>query len=566
VNETLAALNARLDAAAGADANMLPRAQDLARSPLVFRLIEAQGEHRDDIQPLTPTSTRPAWTPVSMAWIGGRRFIVADYNHLYLVDEAEHTVADIARPKGLAMWIPTAVHYSSFYDLLFVANYTGNDILIFHLSRGAGAGISLELSERIHDHVDNAEGVSVSADGRYMAIANEGDITLFERESGAWKYRWSQKFLAAHGVTIIGGQVFASGKSLAAFDLTTGKPLANASRIGEKPIEFATCINDAGDGNLIVSDTVAGYVAEVDRKFHLIARVGENGPGLGKLDMPYCVHRFAGRTFITSTMQARIVVHGPAGTQSWFTQPFWQYENEPATTIQRIPDDSSGGSSNWSTLSLFGLKVSMSYRMFKRLDGGGFLSPPLRQGLFGYPWEYYWLTAVQKDNISVILANSSAVALIYDQARNAMGEIQLGETGCWALGDRVLCPSRAFTLQDLRSRALMLDPNNVLAILFDEWGRPIPAGRNVLEPDLDSQAARIYVRAASAACTPDELDKARVEYEKAIRTSITPLVEYWLVSVISGRQQFPPVCKTAMTAGSLPIPSPPRIEGASPLP
>jgi hypothetical protein len=476
-----------------------------------------------------------------MTPIGERRFIVADYNHLYLIDETARTVTDIVRPRGLAAWDPTGVHFSTFYNMLFVANYAGQDVLAFRLLEGAD--ISLELAERVDDHINNVEGIDVSPNGRYMAVANEGDITLFERKDGGWTHRWSRKLLAAHGVAIIGDQVFASGASLATFDLATGEPLGEASRIGERPIEFASCVNDAGDGNLIVSDTIGGYVAEVDRKFHLIARVGENGPGLGRLDMPYCAYRFAGRTFIISTMQARIVVHGPAGTQSWLTEPAWLYEKLPASGMQRIRDDSPEGNSSWAALSLLSLRVRMSYGMLKRVDGLGDLSLPLRRGLFGYPWAYYWMTAAQGGDLIILVANSSPIALVYDRVGNALGEAALGELGCWAIADRVLCPSRAYSPADLRGRALMLKPDDILAVMFDAWGNPVLAGQDILGGDLASDAAQKYVTAANAACTRDELDKAHAEYETSVKTSIVPLVEYWLASVIAERRKFSQGCQ-----------------------
>ena len=104
-------------------------------------------------------------------------------------------------------------------------------------------------------------------------------------------------------------------------------------------------------------------------------------------------------------------------------------------------------------------------------------SLPLRRGLFGYPWAYYWTTAAQGGDLIILVANSSPIALVYDRVGNALGEAALGELGCWAIADRVLCPSRAYSPTDLRGRALMLKPDDILAVMFDEWGNPVLAGQ-----------------------------------------------------------------------------------------
>ena len=75
-----------------------------------------------------------------------------------------------------------------------------------------------------------------------MAVANyEGNsIALFERASDQWQFRCKQPVVASHGVAFAGEAVFASGQTLAKFDVKSGAELARVDKLAGDPIQFAT--------------------------------------------------------------------------------------------------------------------------------------------------------------------------------------------------------------------------------------------------------------------------------------------------------------------------------------
>ena len=111
--------------------------------------------------------------PVSAARIGAHEFLIANYQDIILFDQDRRTAVPVQIDVELPVWNPTAVFYSAFYDRVFIANYSGKDVVVAQLVRDGGVP-KLHLTERIvHEAaIHGAEGITVSKGGRFMAIAD----------------------------------------------------------------------------------------------------------------------------------------------------------------------------------------------------------------------------------------------------------------------------------------------------------------------------------------------------------------------------------------------------------
>jgi hypothetical protein len=490
--------------------------------------LPASGELADNLQQFhIRRADVEAWTPVSLTPVAPGRFVVANYRNLYLIDERQKTITPLAPPAGISVWAPTAVQFAERYGLLFVANYTGNDILMLRLVQSGGE-LSLQLVERVVDEIEGAEGVFVSPDSSQMAVANYvgQNIALYERRDGRWHFRWKQSLVSAHGVAIVGRSVYGAGVALAKFDLADGRELLRKAALGPHPIQFATCVTPTVAGNLLVSDPEAGSVYLADQQLNLLESVGENGPTYANLDMPYCAYQYGERTFVLSTYQARIVVfdHADGNTSSWLSSRDWQYlaDGAPSGAEQPGPSIDAGRP----VVAVFGFRVRPGYGVLQRVDRNGALLLPTR-GVLSDRWPYYAATAAEDGETLVIVANSSPVAIVYDRTSDAAGLVRLDEWDCWGLADRIACPMRMHGVSDLRHRAEMIELSEgavSVAAIAARLHREPPAVR----AEFSSDPGRRLLEELDRACSTSEIVAAATQYQIAAADLAVPFVEYWL--------------------------------------
>ncbi len=152
--------------------------------------------------------------PVSMTRIGEDLFLFANYRNIYLFDAASRMAYPVRLDQKIPVWAPTAVYYSAYYDRLFIANYTGHDLIIAKIDRSEPR-IRLLLYERLTDaNIAGPEGIAIFNGGKYMAIANweGGAVSLFERIDNRWQFQWKQTIAAAHGVAFAGEFLLRAGR------------------------------------------------------------------------------------------------------------------------------------------------------------------------------------------------------------------------------------------------------------------------------------------------------------------------------------------------------------------
>ncbi|MGO4572726.1 hypothetical protein [Microvirga sp. 2TAF3] len=419
--------------------------------------------------------------PVSMTRIGPDEFLVVNYRDVYLFNISRREATLIQLDMPVPVWSPTAVHYSAFYDRVFIANYTGKDVLIAEILRDAGK-VTLKLTERLtHDEgIEGPEGIQVSRGGRFMAVADYdgGALSVFERINDAWVYRWKKPVESSHGVAIIGDHVYGSGKTIAKFHIDTGEEVARVSKIGEQPILFASCISeDMKTGELIGSDTMAGRVFTLTKDLELKESFGVNGPTHVNLSMPYCAYRDGDDIYVLSTYQDRIIKIGREGTHSFeFGGPRWEYVSVPSayrnnTDMWRgtLITDSPG-------YSMFGLTVRPSYGSLQASDGTALLMP-VRRELPENRWLFYVTTIASYGDWIAVAANSAPVVLVYNRKTGALGSVETGEWDCWASASSILCPSRHYSVEELAAKTKMIEaeppPSDVQAYLAQAVKRDV---------------------------------------------------------------------------------------------
>lgn len=401
-------------------------------------------------------------TPVSATQIGSNEFLIANYRNVYRLDIEARQMRRLPLIGAVPEWTPTAVHYSAFYDRVFIANYTGGDVIVATV-----APDGLHLAERLTDHIVGPEGVTISRGGRFMAVADYSAdaLSVFERINDAWVFRWTRPAKAAHGVAIIDSSVFVAGKSITKFDIETGRQLASA----DAPILFATSLNeDEQTGELIGSDAMTGRVFTMDTDLHLTSSFGTNGPTYSNLSMPYFAWRDRNALWVLSTYQERLLRIDPSGTTSLeFATPSWTYIKDAAAF--RNPAGTWHGILKYDSpaFDFLGTSIRPSYGAVAAPNGAQIMLPTREIG----HWPYYISTIASNGSHLAIVANSSPMALLYDRSRQSLAAVDMGEWDCWAAADRVLCPSRGYSFSDLLSKSspIALDGPTDKSTLLGLW-------------------------------------------------------------------------------------------------
>jgi hypothetical protein len=406
-------------------------------------------------------------TPVSMTQIAANQFLIANYTNIYLLDLDANT-AKIIKPVSLPpVWNPTAVYFSPYYDRAFIANYTGNDILIAKID-----GDRLTIEDHMqHPTTIGPEGVLVTPGGRYLVSSNYlgNSVSLFERVDASWQFRWNTPLTAAHGATIVEDAVYAGGESLIAkFDLTTGKEKGRIAEVDGIPIGFATCVNhDEQSGGIIVADTIGGRIYTLDRDLNPIAVMGSNGPTLANLSMPYCAYRDRNTTWILSTFQERFIRIAEGVVTS-----FEMRENNHPYLLPHTFSPQAW-SQDRPAVSMLGKSFRPAYGAVRSTDGLTLVLPNMSSSS-ARAWPNYLTSIATSGDWVLISSVSSPVALLHNRTTGALQYSVHGEFDCWSAEHVLQCPSRRYPLTELVARATPATPTNAKPVgsyvpLLDYW-------------------------------------------------------------------------------------------------
>ncbi|HUN81854.1 MAG TPA: beta-propeller fold lactonase family protein [Phycisphaerae bacterium] len=246
--------------------------------------------------------------PVSIAPFQGSEYFVANYQDVMKIDI---DIGRICRMKSdwADLYNPTGISYSPVNQLLYVANYNANNILIFQVNDQQLHAVAALPTDR------SPEGVSVSDDGNYLAVATyDGQsIQLFDTHSG--ENLWTKHNGLSHGVCIVDRHVYGtdlSSSELLDIDLFSGTELRRVGTKGLDETKFQSLwptYVSRYNNQLLVADGLGGFIYVVDQSTLQPLRVfGHNGPSDKYLMMPYCAIGNGDTILVGSEAQDRILV------------------------------------------------------------------------------------------------------------------------------------------------------------------------------------------------------------------------------------------------------------------
>jgi hypothetical protein len=268
--------------------------------------------------------------PVSITPFDDAHYLVTDYSSIFLLDCASGDLTDLkpgtgelSRSRDMTMpgskcisYHPTGIHFSKKNNLLYVANYAGNDILVFSASLGEKR---ISLVDEIHSpHTISPENVFVSDDGSCLVSANYdgGSVSCFTLCTTPPRELWNTPIGQAHGICIVGKKAYATGLQppcIIELDLQTGKILRKTGIPGWHPGEnnflWPTSIYPFSSRELIVSDAHTGFISIMEKHSLKVKKYfGGNGPTYHFLNMPYSAITDGNRLIVISTFQGRILI------------------------------------------------------------------------------------------------------------------------------------------------------------------------------------------------------------------------------------------------------------------
>ncbi|MBV9752136.1 MAG: beta-propeller fold lactonase family protein [Hyphomicrobiales bacterium] len=190
----------------------------------------------------------------------------------------------------------------------FLANYLGNDVLVLQI---ASDRKSLSLASRITTpETRSPENIALSADGRFIAIANyDGNsVQLFDRHTDA--LLWSARLANAHGVVFYCDSLVATGlgrSTVVRYGLD-GRVRAQEGSVGWGGDQYLWPTGVGTDGqHIFVSDAHTGKIRTLGSDLCEIATVGANGSGIGLFNMPYGITPTESGAWIADTFKQRLL-------------------------------------------------------------------------------------------------------------------------------------------------------------------------------------------------------------------------------------------------------------------
>ncbi|MEK7138516.1 MAG: YncE family protein [Patescibacteria group bacterium] len=228
---------------------------------------------------------------VSISPLGNSQYFTANYQHIMLVDLVRNT-AQTLKHDWSGHYNPTGVAWSPQNQRLYVANYGGNNVLIFQF---LAASDEFKIVGEIKTD-KSPEGIFVSEDGTRLGVAyyNAEEIQVLALPGD--QVLWTQHLGLCHGVCIVGDRVYGTdlgNRELLEFDLETGQILRRVGTVGlasdKLELIWPTYIYPFGADKLILADGLRGTIFIIDRvTLTPISIFGANGPTHKYLALPYC--------------------------------------------------------------------------------------------------------------------------------------------------------------------------------------------------------------------------------------------------------------------------------------
>lgn len=242
--------------------------------------------------------------PVSISTYPENRFLVVDYNNLFLVDPDGHrSLLQPEIPDG-KVWNPTGVFYRS--DLAYIANYGGHNVIAGEIREGR----FIQKQEFSAPGLISPEGVAVDADLVVVADYDGSNVTAFSHDG---KQLWRTKIDLAHGVWIEGDFVYATAlgadERVAKLSKKTGERILSVStRDWHSGYIYPTSITSAAGsglkGDLLVIDADSGALISITENLEEVSRTGKTSPEFWQ--RPYGAVAYNHTLYITDTEGKRL--------------------------------------------------------------------------------------------------------------------------------------------------------------------------------------------------------------------------------------------------------------------
>lgn len=246
--------------------------------------------------------------PAGVATVGRDRFVVSDYSDLYVVARAGPgwSLSRLERPDGVARFVPSGMAYDSSSRLLYVANYTGGDVLVLEWRDDARPVLRRRLAGA---GLVGPEDVAPWQDGIVVADFDGDAVVAFD---GRDRRIWSVPLNSAHGVTVHGSTIYATGlyDRILVEIAPNGHVVRKTGGLGQAPNRFLwpTGVTALANGLLAVNDAHTGLITLFDRRFRVRGAVGGNGPGVDLFNYPYVLSPHGDGFAVADTYGARLVL------------------------------------------------------------------------------------------------------------------------------------------------------------------------------------------------------------------------------------------------------------------
>jgi len=265
---------------------------------------------------------------VAAAPIDPGTLLIADYKDISALDIRTGTVvalkADLDQLDD-RRFIPTGIAVGPKSGKVYLANYLANNILVGRIGTNT---VSFDR-KIVGDGLTSPENIAISADESWLTTANfDGNsATGFAFENGQFTQKWATRVPLAHGVAILGENVFVSSlelRKIFILRLATGDVVSSFGEPGWNALclnfLWPTGIYAAGEEMIVIADAHTGAVYRVAFDGEVVRPrdvVGGTAPGAMGLQMPYGVTGIGGDLAVLSTFSPKIVIAGPErGTEA----------------------------------------------------------------------------------------------------------------------------------------------------------------------------------------------------------------------------------------------------------
>ncbi|MHC9541194.1 MAG: beta-propeller fold lactonase family protein [Vulcanimicrobiota bacterium] len=513
---------------------------------------------------------------VSITSPGEGLYLTADYAQIFLL-RGEDGSLELMRPdrstflpekQGLT-YNPTGLFYDNSHRLLYVANYTANNILAFEVNIEAR---SLVLKSEIGTaRTVSPENVSLSPDGSFLACANYdgSSVTAFDLTGKIAQELWSTPIKLAHGVCISGEYVYATGlHSRALFELNrkNGHIQRQAGQMGWNPSKldllWPTSVQEFSPDELIMSDAHTGYIYLVDRATLKVKRYfGGNGPTFHHLNMPYAAFVNGDVIGIVSTYQRRVLLGNKNEFKflhSYSSQPdCWEYARS-LTSIEKQRLGIGWDNYYWQKgprVNLLGNDYILGYAHLhpahKRL--ASLMTPWRNPSLFNSIGELYFLDSIEFPEGFILFTSQRAQAYCVYRESDATYFLPLAlSPDNWRIGRELFSPegkrdcraiwsdagAKVKSLKAARNAQGVLNSKALHQIVFPNIDKPVfeQQFREVFRTEAGNNFYLKYMNFQSGSASIDELNQgAEVFFVEVAKLENIPMEELMLVHMLTGK-------------------------------